>query len=49
MFCWCKKFLAKKKQNYGSFVLKFGTKKKIFFTLVLTIYACKETLSVYIN
>ena len=38
-------FLAKKKkkQNYASFVLKFGTKKKIF-TIMLTIYVCKQTL-----
>ena len=42
-------FLAKKKeQNYASFVLKFGTKKKIF-TIMLTIYVCKQTLSVYTN
>ena len=32
MFCQRKNFLAKKKeQNYTSFVLKFGTKKKIFY------------------
>ena len=37
----------KKEQNYASFVLKFGTKKKIFFTIILTIYVCKQILSVF--
>ena len=32
MFRQRRKFLAKMKQNYASFVLKFGTKKKIFYT-----------------
>ena len=32
-FCQCKKIFwqKKKEQNYASFVLKFGTKKKIFY------------------
>ena len=34
MFRQCKKiFWQKKEQNYASFVLKFGTKKKIFLRL----------------
>ena len=43
-----KNFFGKKEQNYASFVLKFGTRKKIF-TFILTIYVCKETLSIYTN
>ena len=41
-------FLTKKEQNYASFVLEFEIKKTIF-TIIQTIYVCKQTLSVYTN
>ena len=43
---WQKK--KKKEQNYASFVLKFGTKKKIFYNYTNNC-VCKQILSVYTN
>ena len=49
MFRQRKKFFEEKKdQNYATFVLKFGTKKKIF-GIILAICVCKQILSVYSN
>ena len=50
MFRGRKKFLAKSKQNYACFVLKFGIIIKSFYTFTNTvIYVCKQILSFCIN